>query len=158
MYLDRHQLNLVLQTPFFTQPVTENVVDYVLYRGHLNAKVHTLRFNLIDGFDENRLIQHVLAYLMRHYKLQTKLLGSINYDLLLSEPNTGSSYIWRANSNSSFAGTGGSELYFELTYNNVYRFVRDAARIHVSDLDIYFRSSNVVVERILAIVISFVKI
>lgn len=150
----------MLQNPYFTEPVTQSVVRYVLYRGHLNATVHTLRFNYTrNNVDENIVSRHLIDHLLTAYDLNVQLLGSISYDLLLVDPNSNpkSYYIWRANSNSATM-SGNEETYFRLTYDNLFRFVRNSLNIHIPDLNIFFQSSNVVVEQVLAVVFSFVKI
>lgn len=159
MYLTEAQLHYVLQNPYFTEPVTQSVMHYVLYRGHMNATVHTLRFNSINPIDENMVTQTIMNHLMSMYDLNVHLLGSVSYDLLLVDPssNPKSYYIWRANSNSATM-LDNEETFFQLTYDNLFRFVRQSLGVHIQDLNIFFRSSNVVVENILAFVFSLVKI
>lgn len=157
MYLTEAQLRIVLQNPYFSQPYTENTTNYVFYRGHINAIVHTLRFNVIDSLNEEYMMQTVLTYLMNLYDMGTELLGSVSYDLLLEDPNTKSYYVWRANSNSSFDFMR-DEAMFPLTYERLYRLITTAYNVHVSDLNIYFSSSNVKVSRLVAVVLSFIKL
>ena len=156
MYLSESQLQLVLQNPFYSQPSTESTVNYVYYRGHINATVHTLRFNMIDSFSQEFMLQRVFSFLLNMYELGTVLLGSISYDVLLVEPKHSSYYVWRANSNSRFNYVQ-QETSFRLTYNNLYQIVDTANNVHVPSLDLYFQSSSVQIERVLAIVLSFVK-
>ena len=159
MYLTESQLNLLLNNSFFTQPVTESVVDYAVYRGHVKATVHTLRFNLTTDFSENFMIEHTISYLMAQLPINATLLGSINYDLLLKDPNSDpkSYYIWRANSNARNFDEQ-NEILFKLTYDNIYRFVSNAHQVHIPSLSINFRSSNVIVDKPLALVLSFLKL
>lgn len=141
MFVTDAQLQIILQNPYYSQPQTENTTNYVFYRGHMNATVHTLRFNVIASFTEEYMIQTVLTYLINLYDLGTELLGSVSYDLLLENPKTKSYYVWRANSNSS-----------------LHRLVNTAYNVHVPDLNIYFHSSNVKVSRLLAVVLNFIKV
>lgn len=155
MYLTENQLQLILNNSFFTQPVTVNKVKYAYYRGRLNAEVHTLRFNVNDpNFNNNFLIQHAMDYLFANFPMNTQLLGSISYDLILVNPNNDSYYIWRANSNSTRVDDS-QDTKFALTYNNAYRFLTQGANIDVPTLNINFQTSNVSVERAIAIVFSF---
>ena len=159
MYLTEEEINSIISTPFFTAPVTESVMNYAFYRGRMNATVYTLRFNLTPTYSENYLIKFVLDHLLKHFPLNNRVLGSIHYDLLLCNSNIDpkSYYLWRANSNQAHFDTE-EETMFTLTYDTVYRFIRKALQVHVPSLNIYFSSSNVVIERALAVVFSFVKI
>ena len=159
MFLDKNQLENVLKNSFFSQPFTESAVQYELYRGHLSTSVHTLRFNFTANFNEYFIVQTLIKYLFTHYIPNTQLIGSMSYDLLLKDPNSNptSYYIWRANSNAvHFSADNEFTLY--LTHNNIYRLVQNCSIIHVPSLEIFFRSSNVVIERPLAVVFSFFKI
>jgi hypothetical protein len=157
MYLTENQVNQILNNSYFSQPVTESVVLYDFYRGHVNATVHTLRYNLTREYNEENMIQHVLAYLMSQFPLNSTLLVSVNYDLLLGDVNSQSFYIWRANSNARSFNEN-EEFSMVLTYDNVYRFVTGTSQIHIPDLNINFRDSKVVIKKALAIVFSFVQI
>jgi len=156
MYLNFNQLQSILTNNYFTQPVTTSQTSYVYYRRRMNVIVHTMRFNLTPTFTENFMIQTVIGYLMHHFTLNTSILASIQYDLLLSHQNNEDSYyIWRANSNSSRINTS-EDTMFSLTYNNVFRFVQSAHQVDIPTLNIHFETSNVVIDRALAIVFSFV--
>lgn len=159
MYLTEPQLQQILSSAYFTQPVTKSVVKYVLYQGKLNAVVHTIRFNLNADVNENFIIQHVLNYLMENFAMNTRLMGSINYDLLLVDSNSEikSYYLWRANSNSVHFNAA-EEIPFYLTYNNVYQFITNCTRVNIPELNIQFQSSNVVIDRPIAIVLSFFQL
>jgi hypothetical protein len=163
MYLTQSQVDTILQTSYFTQPVTQSAVNYVLYRGHLNVTVHTLRFNCIDSFNENMVLQHLHTYLMSVYSLNTHIIASINYDLLLKNPNSNPSsfYLWRANSNAVHQYHRNSlmtEIFFPLTYGNLYQFARRALTVDIASLNVKFRESNVTVVRPIAFVFSFANI
>lgn len=159
MYLTNYQVQSILKNSFYSDFVTETDVKYVFYRGRMNATVHTLRFNFNDKFNENSMLEHIIQYLLNRYNLNTKLMGSIGYDLLLKDPNSvpTSFYLWRANSNAVHTLVD-NEHFFDLTYNNLFRFIRSVTNINVNDLNIFFRSSNVTIERIVAIVFTFVAI
>lgn len=157
MYLTETQLQQILTNSYYTDFVTQSVVDYAMYRGHLSATVHTLRFNVGHANHTlDNVMQHIVTHLMTSYDLNTQLLGSVSFDLLLTHQPDKTFYIWRANSNSSSRFQ--NETFMPLTYNNVYRFVTNALNVHIPDLNIFFRNSTVTVERVLAIVFSFVTI
>ena len=158
MYLTEAQLNIILNSSFFTVPFTESVVTYRFYRGRTNATVHTLRFNWINEFNRDVMLQQLITYLMTYFPLNSTLLGSINYDILLVNPGSEpkSYYVWRANSN-AHSFNEENETRFVLTYDNVYRFATNALNVNIPDLNINFQTSNVQVEKIVAIVFSFVK-
>jgi len=154
-YLTQNQLNFILENHYFNEPFTQSVVNYTNYRGKVHAVVHTLKFKW--PFDENFVNQKVVQYLLTHFKLNTQLLASTSYDLILSQPQTQSFYIWRANSNAQKFDEADETLLI-LNYNNVYKFVRQACQINIPSLNINFESSNVVIHEPLAVVLSFVKI
>ena len=158
MYLTEAQLNSILNSSFFTVPFTQSVVNYRFYRGRTNATVHTLRFNWTNDFNRDVMLQQLITYLMTHFPLNCTLLGSINYDILLVHPSSEpkSYYVWRANSN-AHSFNEENETRFILTYENVYRFATNAANVHIPDLNINFETSNVRIEKIVAIVFSFVQ-
>jgi hypothetical protein len=158
MYLTSHQVETLLQNSYFTQAMTQSAVEYRLYRGHLNVTVHTLRFNLIDAFTENMMINQLFTYLSSVYNLNTHVLATIGYDLLLENPNSdlSSFYIWRANSNA--VHNYQDDIFFTFTYNNLYVFAKQALNYSLPNLNMYFRSSNVIVVRPIAIVFSFINI
>jgi hypothetical protein len=85
------------------------------------------------------------------------MLASVRYDFVLrSTPNDPSSYyIWRANTNQAEFDEN-DEILMAYTHANVIRFIQNAADVHIPDLNIYFSDSNVVIDRCLAIVFSFV--
>jgi len=151
------ELNAVLSQPFFTLPMTVNLASYQYYRGRSQVKVLTLRFNLTPSFDERSMVRNVLNVLDEYFNLQTRILGSMRYDLVLcnqqSDPPT--YYIWRANTNHAEFDEN-NEISINFTHANVLRFCQNAANVNIPDLNIYFDASNVVIDRCLAIVLSFV--
>lgn len=161
MYLSRSQVQTLLNSPYYKQPVTKSIFDYTLYRGKLNVRVITVRFNLNekDPINSKLILSQLVAVLSSEFSMGTHLLGSINYDLLLVDPksNPKSYYIWRANSNASNFQQE-NETHVVFSYDNLYRFVNKAAQIHVPDIEINFANSNIDIDRILTIVFSFMKI
>jgi hypothetical protein len=157
MYVTETQLQQILQNPYFSNRATQSVVNYVLYRGHLNATVHTLRFNNTHQLNNTNLLQQIATYLFSQFDMNTYLLCSISYDLLLVDQQTNSYYIWRANSNARSVSVT-QDVYFILTYANLNRIINNAMHVYIPDLDIHFQSSNVVVNRIISFVFSFVKV
>lgn len=157
MYLNKNQLDQILKSPFFSQLHTHNVIKYALYRGKFQVVVHTVRFNLTDQFSENIMYQYLYSYLLSNFSLNTHVLGTIEYDLLLEDPSSDpkSYYIWRANSNASHINNAAVEVFFPLSYNNLYRFAENVLNVHLSNLNIHFRNSNVKINRIVAIVFTF---
>lgn len=139
--------------------MTESSVKYAAYRGRLNAIVYTMRFNLTPAFNEAHMTNTVLTHVMSRFPNGARLLGSIHYDLLLVDPRSDpkSYYIWRANSNQTVFDTN-SEILLSLSYDNMFRFIQNSAHADIPSLNINFRSSSVVVERVLAIVFSFVTV
>lgn len=156
MYLSQSQLNQILKSPFFSNQVTEDVTKYVAYRGKLNCTVYTIRFNMSAQFDENYMKDYLIRNVVTKYKLGSRLLASIQYDFLLVDPNSNPSsyYIWKANSN-LLTFNNDNENMLTLTYDNLFRFIQDAAYVDIPSLAINFRTSNVTIERVLAVVFSF---
>jgi hypothetical protein len=159
MYLTKNQITQILRSNFFHNRFTSNVTSYVLYQGKRNAIVHTLRFNIVEGFNENYVRETVINYLYSNFVSNSLILGLIDYDFLLrdSTPNTESYYIWRSNSNAVHFNAH-DESYFTLNNLNVANFVNKSLNIDYSTLNIYFSNSKVVIERALAIVLTFIKI
>lgn len=155
--MTEQELNAVLNQPFFTQPMTLSSVSYRLYRGRSHAKVLTLRFNLIPSFDKGSMVREVLSILDDYFNLQTRIFCSMRYDLVLcnlqAEPP--SYYLWRANTNYAEFDEN-NEMSLAFTHANIFRFCHTAADVHIPDLNIYFSNSKVVIDRCLAIVLSFV--
>ncbi len=154
-YLSALQVNQLLRNGWFTIPMSRHVHNYAMYRGRVHATVLTLRFNITRNFDEEFMIESVIQTTMDQFSTRRTVLGLIEYDLLLKEQNTDSFYIWRANSNIS-RNIPNSEQTIQLNYDELYMFIQHAARVNPSDLDIHFNSSNVVVDRVLAIVFTFI--
>jgi hypothetical protein len=81
-------------------PFTEDLTNYILYRGRLHANVLTLRFNVTRTFNETYMLAMCVERVLEHYVVNTPLRMSILYDLLLEGPSADDSdvrqyYIWR---------------------------------------------------------------
>ena len=159
MYLTRVELNTILKKPYYSNPVTDSLVKYAVYRGRVNADVYTLRCNITSDFNEDHMINLVITHVMSRFPIGQRLLGSISYDLLLVDPksNPKSYYIWKANSNQTMLNTNG-EILISLSHDNVFRFIQNSFRVDIPSLSINFRNSNVVVERLLTVVFSFATV
>ena len=155
-YMSEQELNAVLSDPFFTKPMTVNRLPYRFYRGRNRVTVLTIRFNLIPSFDKQSMFRQLLVVLDEHLNLQDRILGSVRFDLVLrhthNEPTT--YYIWRANTNQAEFDEN-DEIAIDYTYANIHRFCQNAANVHIPDLNIFFETSNVVIDRCIAIVFSF---
>jgi hypothetical protein len=159
MYLTEAQVSSILNSDFFQTSFTSSQVNYALYQGKINATVHTLRFNCNESFDPLNVRAKVYQYLTEHFQNNAVLLGSISYDFLLVDPKQGSNsyYIWRSNSNAVHFSPH-EESYFTLNYINVANFVRSIFSMDASSFDVNFENSKVVIDRILAVVLTFLKI
>ena len=159
MYLSEQQVNSLLSSDFFSQPVTESVSQYAMYRGRLNATVVTYRFNINPQYSNRFMIGHLMRSLQTHFSLNTRLLASIDFDFLLTDPNAipPTFYIWRANSNLVHFNID-NEIMMRFTYDNLFRFVNNAANVDFSTLNIHFTHSNVVIKKVITLVLSFIKI
>ena len=159
MYPTREQIDVYLNQPFFSDNYTESSKKYVFYRGKLNVTVYTLRFNFLPSFDEDFMLRTVTTKLMSSYPMQTRLLGSFQYDLLLrnSEADPNTFYIWRANSNQKKFDEA-HEISFLLNYANTHRFVQAVVQNNFNDLNTNFLNSKVTIERPLSVVLSFLPV
>jgi len=155
-YLSRTELEQLLRNDWFTNPMSMHVHNYTSYRGRTNANVLTLRFNMNLNFNEDNMIESVIQTTMNHFSSQQTVLGLIEYDLLLMQPNPESFYIWRANSNIS-RNIPNDEQTLLLNHENLFLFIREAARVIPTDLEVHFRTSNVVINRVIAIVFTFIS-
>jgi hypothetical protein len=164
MYLSEHELNAILQTPYYSQPFNTSFVNYTFYRGRYNANVLTVRFNVQnDMFNETFIQGILLTQTEDHYGLDTNLRVSVFYDLVLennpvNENEERSFYIWRANSNRRAFNDESDEIFMSLNVPNLTQWVRQAVQVHLPDLNVHFANSNVFINRLLAIVFTFVKV
>ncbi len=150
---------MVLKIPYYSNRVTETLTDYAAYRGKLSCKVYTMRFNFTSQFNNEYMIDYVLRNVMNNFKTGSRISASIQYDLLLVDPtsNPSSYYIWRANTNLHTFDYD-NELNIYLSYNNLFRFIHEASHIDIPTLSLNFRSSNVTIERVLAVVFTFASV
>jgi|694.fasta_scaffold89958_3 hypothetical protein len=159
MYLTLDQVNHVLGSPHYSVPFTESLINYALYRGHLNSKVYTVRFNIIETVNEDFIFNHLYTQLLSRFPLESRFRASIRYDILLCDPKQvpPSYYIWRANSNHPNYNEN-NEIVLELSPDHLFQFTENCLNIPIPDLEIDFRNSNVIVAKVLAIVFSFATI
>jgi hypothetical protein len=164
MYLSEHELNAILRTPFYSQPFSTSLLNYVFYRGRYNANVLTVRFNVQNTlFNESFLQSILLSQAEELYAMNTNLRVSVFYDLLLeknrlNEHEEHSYYIWRANSNRRSFNDESDEIVMSLNAPNLIQCVRQAVQVHLPDLNVHFESSNVTINRLLAIVFTLVNV
>jgi hypothetical protein len=160
VYMSLSELNAVLREPFFSEPMTVSRVPYVFYRGRKKCIVLTVRFNLIPSFNRHFMERQLLTLLDEHTQPypHRPVLASVRYDLVLRSSGAdraASYYIWRANTNQADFDDD-DELVFVPNYANVFQFCNNATHINMSDLNIYFVNSSVVIDKCIAIVLSFV--
>lgn len=156
MYLTRSQVQTLLNTLFFSTPFTENCIEYSMYRGRKDVIVWTVRFNFVETVDVFFIVGQLSLLLEDIFKPGCHILGSVQYDLLLRDPQAESYYIWRANSNQNTFDAA-VETVFTLNQNNIYRLVQQAVPVNVSDLSVNFNHSNVIIDRPLSVVFSFIQ-
>ena len=142
--------------------MSKNVTQYALYRSHFNVSVLTLRYGvLIEEFTENRMINSVINEVMAHFPPSVKNVRAlIQYDVILRanpvDQVNDSFYFWRANSNSS--QTPHQETILTLNHDSIFLFIRSAAHVLISDLDLFFVNSNVSIEKITSIIFTFISV
>jgi hypothetical protein len=162
MYLTRSELVDLLKLPYFNTFFTKNVHNYALYRGHFNATVLTLKYSvLVPEFNETSMINSIIKEVLDFFPPNIKSVRAlIDYDVVLkSNPMdqvNESFYLWKANSNRNQVPN--QETIVSLDENSIFLFVRHAARVNPSELDIYYINSNVSVDRIVSILFTFISI
>ena len=161
MYMSRNELNTLLKTTYFKKFVQSNVSQFALYRGHYNANVLTLKYSLlVPEFSEQAMISSIIKEVKNFFPpTQKDVRALIEYDVILWNPlehTEPSFYFWKANSNRN--PVPNSESIVKLTYDSIFMFIRNAARINPADLDIYFLNSNVSVDRITSILFTFISV
>ena len=159
VYYSESEIIALLKLPFFSNPITENIISYELYRNHNNVTVYTIRYNMLSTFSEENMIQDVIQKVLKQFSTKKQIVGMTDYDLLLVADNSDpkSLYVWRANSNQR-QNLNTNETVLELTYDSLFLYVRNAAKIHVPSLNVNYVTSKVTVDRILAIVFTFVNV
>ena len=155
MYLTDAERDTVLQHEYFSAPVTEDSSVYAYYRGRFRATVYTVRFNVLADFNSSQIADFLSVKLPEAYPNQ-KLLGSINWDFLLVDPESDpkSYYIWKANSNQRHFDES-TEYSFRPSYAGIRQFCTLITEKNIPDLNINFRSSKVQIDRLLAYVLTF---
>ena len=154
-YLTLQELNQLLQHERFTQFESFHVHRYALYRGRMNATVLTCRYNIESPqFTQDRMIESVIQRTMQQFANEQRIVGLIEYDIVLRKPNRDSFYIWRANSNVA-RHLPNAEQNLAVDFDELFLYIRNALLIHPVDLNVYFSTSNVNIEKIIAIVFTF---
>ena len=156
-YLSRDELHQLLQTEWFTQFRSVHLHNYAFYRGRVNASVLTLRYNVSSNeFNEENMIDSVIQTAMQQFPNEQRVVSIIEYDLVLMNPNQSSYYLWRANTNVQ-RNLPNAEQIITLNYDNLFLFCQNAASVNPSDLNTFFRSSNIVIRNIVAIIFTFIS-
>jgi hypothetical protein len=164
MYLSEHELNAILKTPYYSQPFSTSFLNYTFYRGRYNANVLTVRFNVENALFNESFLQSILhAQIEDVYAMNTNLRVSVFYDLVLennrlNEHEERSYYIWRANSNRRSFDDESDEKFMLFNAPNLIQWVRQALQVHLPDLNVNFEHSNVTINRLLAVVFTFVNV
>lgn len=158
MWIQADQLDSVLKHHWYTTPVTESNIRYVLYHDRYNVEAYTLRFNLNSlNFNKENMYDSVIRKVMNHFLNAESVVGSISYDMLLvsnKDPDNPTYYVWRANSNQR-TSSHTEETLLLLEQHQLYLFARRAMDIDFGDLNIDFRTSDVVIADILSVVFTF---
>ena len=157
MFLTESEVNHVLRQPTFSLPVTESTVDYTFYRGSKQVSLLTVRFNMTSDFSASFMTSYLQAKLTTApYQLQSHILASVHYDLLLCNGNATPKtfYIWRSNTNRTTLNVD-HQVNMTKTYANINRFCENVTNVNLSDLQVNFVSSDVTVDCILVIVFTF---
>ncbi len=158
VYLTQEALLSLLQNQWFTQFYSKHINFYKYYRGRHHAKVLTLRYNINSSqFSEEAMIESVIRITMDQFPNERQIIGLIEYDLVLMQPNNNSFYIWRANSN-VHRNVSNNETVIALTYDDLYLFIRNANNVSPADISVHFRTSNVIVQNIISIIYTFICI
>jgi len=157
-YLTAHQCRQILRHSHYTQPMTESWTDYLFYRGRLHASVLTLRFNWAASPTPASLETMLMDTLYTYFTPTETVTVIVDYDLLLRHSTVPDSfYLWRANSNRHHFDSG---VEFELRLDPA--SLRTLTTTLLSDprpvLDQNFLSSHALVDRILTVVVSFMRL
>jgi len=109
-------------------------------------------------FSDPITVSRVPYFFYRGRKKCTVFLASVRYDLVLRSSGTdpaASFYIWRANTNQADFDDNDEQI-FVPNYANLFQFCNNAVNINIPELNIHFVQSSVVIDKCIAIVISFV--
>jgi hypothetical protein len=157
MWISAEQLVSVLKHDWFLTPYTESNLKYTLYNNRSNVKVYTLRLNLRSpNYSHESMIDKMINKVMANFPKSKSLIGNIDYDMLLvnNKEESPSYYLWRANSNQQSVSSR-EEILLKKDYHQLYFFGQRATEANMSDLNVQFESSSVVIAEILTIVFTF---
>jgi hypothetical protein len=157
MWITSEQLVPVLKHHWFVTKYTESTLNYTLYNNRNDVKVYTLRLNLRSpNYTHEDMIDEMMNKVMNNFPEAESLIGCIEYDMLLvnNKEDPPSYYLWRANSNQR-SGSSREETLLKKDYHQLYIFGRKATEANMSDLNIQFESSSVVIAELLTIVFTF---
>jgi len=156
IYVTERDMLSIISSDRFSVPVTMSTKKYTSYRGRHAATVITLRFNVTSpDYSVAFMSRNVIHVLDEHFSLQMFLTCCADYDFVLRKSNSNSYYIWQANSNRARYNET-NEVTMNFTHANVKRFCEEAAQVSVPDLELNFLSSDCIIDRLLAITISFI--
>jgi hypothetical protein len=158
MYLTESEVNVLLQEPLFSLPVTEFKQNYQLYQGHRKVTPRTIRFNLVPNFEPSIIQAYLQEKLTSYYRFGSELSISVQYDFLLCNYNATPKtfYIWRANTNqTTLEKDDDIDVKITLNYYNIKQICTNATSIDFDQLNINFVTSDVTMDRVLAIVFTF---
>lgn len=157
MFLNESEVELVLKQPIFSLPVTESDITYHFYRGRKNVNLLTVRFNMTPTFNASWMRSYLQDRLTtRPFQLQSQLVVSVHYDLLLCDTKASppTYYIWVSNTNRTTLDVD-QQTQMTITYDNISRLTENVTNVNVSDLQVNFINSDITVDRVLAIVFTF---
>jgi len=102
------------------------------------------------------MLDEMMKQVMDNFSKAKSVIGSIAYDMLLvnNKEDTPSYYLWRANSNHRSSSSREETLLIK-DYHQLYLFGKRATDINLSELNIEFESSGVVIAEVLTIVFTF---
>jgi hypothetical protein len=102
------------------------------------------------------MLDEMMKQVMDNFSKAKSVIGSIAYDMLLvnNKEDTPSYYLWRANSNHRSSSPREETLLIK-DYHQLYLFGKRATDINLSELNIEFESSGVVIAEVLTIVFTF---
>ena len=130
---------------------------YFFYHGSKQVSLLTVHFNMTSNFCDSFMTTYLQDKLTTTpYQLQSRILASVHYDLLLCNGNATPKtfYIWRSNTNRTTLNVD-HQVNMTITYANINRFCENVTNVNLSDLQVNFVSSDVTVDCILVIVFTF---
>jgi hypothetical protein len=103
------------------------------------------------------MIDDMMNKVMNQFPGAESVMGSIEYDMLLMNNNkedAPSYYLWRANSNQQRASSV-KETLLKKEYHQLYLFGLKTTEVDMSELNLEFQNSNVVIADLLTVVFTF---